>query len=434
MSGHVIPDIPRLYTALAEWVSCMMVVWLLKPKMEKNKFTVSSIAYLVIIVLFMQLTENVFIWLWIPCMIAAFMSLVGFIYVTAKVTFYESIYYAVLAFSVAEMAASLEWQIVNLIFSDVSSIHWLVEAFLLIAVYGVLMFIEYKLLGKRMATSRGLTFSNGEWLTAIIIAIVVFSVSNLRFITDDASLYYQEIANARTLVDIAGVAILYAHYLSCCNNAVLRELDAVQKTLDTQYHQYKQSRESIDLVNMRYHDMKHQIQYLRNEQDADKRNEFLDMMEKEIKTFEAQNKTGNPVLDTILTGKSLYCYKHGITMTSVVDGKLLDFMEVADICNIFGNALDNAIESVLHIADKEKRLIHVTVSQLNDFIMIRIENYFEGTLRTDGDNYLTTKEDEKNHGYGIKSIKYTADKYDGAVYINTDSNWFDIKIAIPKKN
>lgn len=434
MSGHVIPDIPRLYTALAEWVSCMMVVWLLKPKMEKNKFTVSSIAYLVIIVLFMQLTENVFIWLWIPCMIAAFMSLVGFIYVTAKVTFYESIYYAVLAFSVAEMAASLEWQIVNFIFSDVSSIHWLVEAFLLIAVYGGLMFIEYKLLGKRMATSRGLTFSNGEWLTAIIIAIVVFSVSNLRFITDDASLYYQEIANARTLVDIAGVAILYAHYLSCCNNAVLRELDAVQKTLDTQYHQYKQSRESIDLVNMRYHDMKHQIQYLRNEQDADKRNEFLDMMEKEIKTFEAQNKTGNPVLDTILTGKSLYCYKHGITMTSVVDGKLLDFMEVADICNIFGNALDNAIESVLHIADKEKRLIHVTVSQLNDFIMIRIENYFEGTLRTDGDNYLTTKEDEKNHGYGIKSIKYTADKYDGAVYINTDSNWFDIKIAIPKKN
>ena len=64
--------------------------------------------------------------------------------------------------------------------------------------------------------------------------------------------------------------------------------------------------------------------------------------------------------------------------------------------------------------------------------MIRIENYFEGELRTDGDNFLTTKLDEKYHGYGIKSIKYTADRYDGAVYINTDNNWFDIKIAIPK--
>ena len=121
-------------------------------------------------------------------------------------------------------------------------------------------------------------------------------------------------------------------------------------------------------------------------------------------------------------------------MTSVADGTLLDFMEVVDICNIFGNALDNAIESVMRIEDKEKRLIHVTVSKLNDFVMIRIENYFEGILKTDGEEYLTTKDDQKYHGYGIKSIKYTADKYDGAVYINTDNNWFDIKIAIPKKN
>jgi sensor histidine kinase regulating citrate/malate metabolism len=109
-------------------------------------------------------------------------------------------------------------------------------------------------------------------------------------------------------------------------------------------------------------------------------------------------------------------------------------MDVADICNIFGNALDNAIESVLRINDKEKRLIHVTVSQLNDFVMIRIENYFEGELKQDGNEYVTTKDDSRNHGYGIKSIKYTADKYDGAVHINAENNWFDIKIAIPKTN
>ncbi len=36
--------------------------------------------------------------------------------------------------------------------------------------------------------------------------------------------------------------------------------------------------------------------------------------------------------------------------------------------------------------------------------------------------------------FTIKSIKYTADRYDGAIYINTENNWFDIKIAIPKKS
>ena len=211
------------------------------------------------------------------------------------------------------------------------------------------------------------------------------------------------------------------------------ELEAVQSTLQMQYQQYKQSRESIDLINKKYHDLKHQIQFLKDEQDAEKRNEFLDQMEKDIKSFELQNKTGNAVLDTILTGKSLYCYKHGITMTCVVDGKLLDFMETMDICSIFGNALDNAIESVLRIKDKERRLIHVTVSQLNGFAMIRIENYYEDVLELDGEDYLSTKRDKKQHGYGIKSIRYTADRYDGAVFINTDNNWFDIKIAIPIK-
>ena len=432
--NNVIPDIPRFYTAIAEWLSCLVMVILLKPKIEKNKFIIASVCYLALLIPFMELTESVKIWFWIPCMMIAFFSMTGFIYLTAKLSFYKSVYYATLAFSVAELTASLEWQIINLIYTDVTTMHWAPKHGIFILVYAAVMLIEHQILGKRMAKNRDLTLSHEAWITALLIGIFVFGGSNLRFITDDASLYYREIANVRTLVDIAGVAILYAHYLSLCNNAVLNELGAVQKTLETQYQQYKQSRESIDLINMRYHDMKHQIQYLRSEQDADKRNEFLDMMEKEIKTFEVQNKTGNPVLDTILTGKSLYCYKHGITMTSVADGKLLDFMDAFDISNIFGNALDNAIESAMAIEDKEKRLIHVTVSQVNDFVMIRIENYYEGQLRTDGDNFLTTKNDEKYHGYGIKSIKYTANKYDGAVYINTDNNWFDIKIAIPKKS
>lgn len=51
----------------------------------------------------------------------------------------------------------------------------------------------------------------------------------------------------------------------------------------------------------------------------------------------------------------------------VADGTLLDFMDIMDICSIFGNALDNAIECELKIADKEKRLIHVTVSQQKNF-------------------------------------------------------------------
>ena len=161
---------------------------------------------------------------------------------------------------------------------------------------------------------------------------------------------------------------------------------------------------SIELINYKYHDLKHQIAVLRSEEDPQKREAFLDEMEAEIRQYEAQNKTGNKVLDTVLTSKSLYCNKNGITFTCVADGTLLDFMDVMDICSIFGNALDNAIECEMKIPDKEKRLIHVTVSRQKAFLILKFENYCEEKLQYQDGNIATTKKDKKYHGYGMKSV------------------------------
>jgi sensor histidine kinase regulating citrate/malate metabolism len=115
----------------------------------------------------------------------------------------------------------------------------------------------------------------------------------------------------------------------------------------------------------------------------------------------------------------------------VADGSLLDFMDTMDICSIFGNALDNAIESQLKIPDKEKRLIHVTVTKKKSFLIIRFENYFEGDLSYKEGLLTTTKKEKQFHGYGIKSIRHTVEKYEGAVDIETDHNWFNLRILIP---
>lgn len=128
------------------------------------------------------------------------------------------------------------------------------------------------------------------------------------------------------------------------------------------------------------------------------------------------------------------CIKNEITLTCVADGTLLNFMDVADICTIFGNALDNAIEYEQKIADKEKRLIHVSVFSQKGFLMIRFENYFEGTLMFEGDLPITTKKDSFYHGYGLKSIRYAVQKYKGVVRIDQKDQWFELKILIPLKN
>ena len=77
MIGHTIPDIPRIYTALAEWLSCLIIVLSLKPNVSRKKLIGFSLIYLVSLIIFMELTATIVIWLWVPCMLIAFISMTG---------------------------------------------------------------------------------------------------------------------------------------------------------------------------------------------------------------------------------------------------------------------------------------------------------------------------------------------------------------------
>ena len=116
----------------------------------------------------------------------------------------------------------------------------------------------------------------------------------------------------------------------------------------------------------------------------------------------------------------------------MADGALLDFMEVMDLSAVFGNALDNAIECEERIADPEKRLIHVSVSAQRDFVLIRFENYCEGSLNFSEGLPVTTKEDRNFHGYGLKSIRYVAKKYGGTVTARMEKQWFVLQLLFPR--
>lgn len=432
MIDNLMPDIPKIYTAIAEWLACMLFILPLKKRFSKHITIGTILVFFVIQSVFMNLTKGVLIYLWIPSMITAVILMIAFIYACCEISIMDASYFGMIAFVVAEFMASLEWQIVCFFWTK-TPVLW-IQAGMLLLIYGMVTLILFRLIHMHLPKDAKMDISPKEYFSGLLIAVAVFAVSNISFLTVNTPFsgrFSFEIGNIRTLVDLGGIAILYAHLIQCCELRVRKELEAVQSVLQNQYVQYKQSRESIELINYKYHDLKHQIAFLRSEEDPAKREEFLNRMENEIRQYEAQNKTGNKVLDTVLTTKSLYCAKHGITFTCVADGTLLDFMDVMDICSIFGNALDNAIECELKIADKEKRLIHVTVSKQKQFLILRFENYYEEALQYQEGKLVTTKKDKENHGYGLKSIRYTVNKYDGAVSIDTNENWFELKILIP---
>ena len=100
-----------------------------------------------------------------------------------------------------------------------------------------------------------------------------------------------------------------------------KELSVMNVMLKSQYDQYRNYQDSLDLIQMKYHDLKHQITGLRAESDEEKRKKWIDSMEKEIAAFENISRTGNQVLDTILAAKIFHCRKNHIQITCVADGK-----------------------------------------------------------------------------------------------------------------
>lgn len=366
----------------------------------------------------------------------------GLIAVCCNIPLPSAGYLTACAFLTAEFAASLEWQLYSYTRHTLGLPEggWRTAALSLVflfVVYAGVFELMRRLVGRREDPPSALVFRAGELWPPVDISTACFLMSNLSFVysnTPFSSSALESVYNIRTLIDLAGVAMLYAYHVQRCELYMQRELDAIQNVLRNQYVQYKQSRESIDVVNRKYHDLKHQIAVLRMERDPQRRLDFLDSMEEEIRAYEAQNKTGNSVLDTVLTGKSLYCARHGVELTCVADGARLDFMDVMDICSIFGNILDNAIECELTIQDRKKRLIHLAVYTRKDFLVIQCENYCEEKLEFQDGLPVSTKGDGAYHGFGIKSIRYAAGKYGGTVTIHNRDSWFELNLVIPIKD
>ncbi len=194
--------------------------------------------------------------------------------------------------------------------------------------------------------------------------------------------------------------------------------------------QYKQNKENIELINIKCHDLKHQIE--RFSQKGNFSQEESKELESMIDIYDTYVKTGNDVLDLIIKEKSLLCQKKNIKLKCYADCSKLNFITETDLYNLFGNALDNSIEAVSKINDYDKRRINLIVKNMMSFVSINIENYFEGQIELDKHGIpKTTKNNVQYHGFGMKSIKMIINKYHGDLKIVTDDDIFSLCILFP---
>lgn len=197
--------------------------------------------------------------------------------------------------------------------------------------------------------------------------------------------------------------------------------------------QYDRAADSVKLINHKCHTLKCQLADLKrvialSENGAEQA--AIQEMEKSVSIYDSMVETGNGILDTILTEKSLLCAAQDITFTCVADGRAVGFLEAVDLFSMLGNALDNAEEAVKKLTDHDKRAISVSIFASHGIAIMQVENFYDGKLEFEDALPVTTK-DPAYHGYGLKCIRSTAEKYGGTLSIQSENNIFLLRITLP---
>lgn len=206
-----------------------------------------------------------------------------------------------------------------------------------------------------------------------------------------------------------------------------QELEYLQHAVRQSERQYEISRDTIDLINVKCHDIRYKLGALAV-QGEQVRPEAVADLQKSISIYDAKVETGNQFLDVLLTEKSLYCEQNGITFSCMADGARLTFMDDGDLYCLFGNIIDNALEAVKAIKEEQRRVINLVMKARGNMLVIQSDNYFDGERAFEGGLPVTTKADRNYHGFGMRSIRMIVHKYEGELTAYVADGIFHLNI------
>ena len=203
------------------------------------------------------------------------------------------------------------------------------------------------------------------------------------------------------------------------------------RVLRQEQEQHAASKGSVEIINRKCHDLKHQISALRRMEDPAEQERSIRELEEAVMIYDRFAKTGSKDLDIILSEKGLLCEQKGIKLQCIADGKQLSFLKTTDLYSLLGNALDNAMECAVKEPNPGRRIITLNISTVGGCLTIHVENPCEKEPLFVEGLPVSTKQDHDYHGFGMRSMRYVAEKYEGVLTASWSDGIFCLDILFP---
>lgn len=159
--------------------------------------------------------------------------------------------------------------------------------------------------------------------------------------------------------------------------------------------------------------------------------EYIDLMEQDLKGIDFKYKTGNAGVDAILNSKLALAEQNGLHIKCDAElPKELDINQL-DLCVLLGNLIDNAIEACEQIENAEERFLRIYLCMKKKQLYLSVSNATKEVIRRLDKDYITNK--RGNHGHGLRRIDLIVEKYDGYINRQNEPGVFATEVMLPVK-
>ncbi len=233
---------------------------------------------------------------------------------------------------------------------------------------------------------------------------------------------------------LVNVLVFILFWVNQHQASIKRENDILQTQLNLQEASVKNLENAYNRTRHFRHDIKNHMltmNILAEKGELEEIKKYLKEMSGIIDESSYIRITGISAVDAILNEKLYEAQSESITTNFDVMNMEKNSIKPVDMCIILSNALDNAIEANKKISDPEKRYIRLKMHGTESFTVISISNPADAEyVKPSGGGFSTSKKDTENHGFGLKSIKNTATKYNGEMLTKFEDGVFSLIIRL----
>jgi len=278
--------------------------------------------------------------------------------------------------------------------------------------------------------SRGMKtlFMSSLWVSAML----VYFFSHLFSVYSDMPLFI--LAGVSTVVLVALVGVMYPLLITySVSSSYYRNLsDLMDQQVQAQVTHYETMSVKNEDIRRFQHDYKNLrlglVDYLKRD-DAPGALSYLETDEMSLNFQSNSFASGSVILDALLSEKQVAVA--GVNTSVVFDGIVPgNMISPADICVIFGNVLDNAIEACAKCPGDENKTITIKAEISHGHLFISVENPIAGNVNIVNNTIATSKENKRSHGLGLQSMKKAVEKYSGDVKLSCENGVFCTEIVL----